>query len=980
MSKVLPILLLTLLSGLILWTTGGVTSQAPSRPGESAGTTQTLLKAGDAVSGDSFGSSLAGDGDLLAVGATDADGGEGAVYIYERNPQAPAGWMPLHRLEPFVPEASQGFGYSLALQGDTLVVGEPASPRTNGFWQGRAYIFERNEGGPDSWGLVWQLADADDGNLRRFGEAVAIDGDLVAVSAVGADSESGVVYLYSRAAGWSRIHEITPPDGEARDWFGSALALQGNTLLVGARMANADDANPDTGAAYIFRRDQGGPDQWGLVATLLADPLQVDSSYGRAVFLRDDIAVVGAYNEDRIENGQVVATQVGAAYVYGRDMGGSDAWGLLAALRPADGATLDRFGSTLALSGDDLWIGAPNANAGGFGQQGKVYHYGRDVGGSNAWGWLSNIVAFDNARDANLGSSLITKGASLLAGAPEHDVGEGAVYEIVEGEAPGVAHPTYLPLAMNGWAAPTGVLVDGGSVELPEGPIVGAVPGALTEPLQVTIVETPRPSESLPGGFQPRGDAYRISARTLTAAPADKPLLLGLPVPANADPGRLGVAMYVPDGLASESDEPDTSSSSWTTAPGSYDPVTNLFVITVRALLSEGFTVLLYEHPDNAPLPTAAAPAPAMAEGTVDFEVTCDPKANNTDVCQLAYYALIAAELEDAHHEFVDIHGFKMPAMIRYIGAFTGPDRDPVLTETYRAAVIAGAPCTNASGDPIAGQYSYVTHQILVCFDENDSIESIRDTVRHELFHAIQASYPNVVDDRIKRETRALSHWNVEGTASAAERSSFIMLRSPAWDVRPATEPMTSTVDLREYEAQDFWVFSGLEGNQSNHYLSYLDDVFEQGATPEHVSQGIDLSDAYWQWAKNQVYEHYQPMDGSFDSGPCELEEAAIDPASIPTINYPAQIFTDGELPPLTSALVQINVGIDRGNLPVTANIPGLDVDLRYKVYLAGEEPCRENVPDGNRILQNVPAGALIYVLVSNVSPTDSFIYDVTVD
>lgn len=980
MSKILPTLLLALLLGLILYTTGAVTSQAPGSPGASAGTTQTLLETADAVSGDNFGSSLAGDGDLLAVGATDADGGDGAVYIYERDPQAPVGWSQLHRLQPFVPENSSGYGYSLALQGDTLVVGEPFSPRTNGFWQGRAYIFERNEGGPDAWGLVWQLADADDGNLRRFGEAVAIDGDLVAVSAVGADSESGVVYLYSRAAGWSRIHEITGPDGEARDWFGSALALQGDTLLVGAQMANADSANADTGAAYIFRRDQGGPDQWGLVATLLADPLQFDSFYGGAVALQDDIAVVGAYNEDRVENGQVAATQVGSAYVYGRDAGGSDAWGLLAALRPDDGATLDRFGSSLTLSGDDLWVGSPNANAGGFGQQGKVYHYGRDVGGSNAWGWLSTIAAFDNARDANLGSSLTVNGGSLLAGAPEHDVGEGAVYEIIESDAPDEAGPTYLPVTMNSWAAPTGVLVDGGTVELPDGPIVGAVPGALTEPLQVTIVETPRPSESLPGGFQPHGDAYRISARSLTAAPPDKPLLLGVPVPASADPDRLGVALYVPDGLASESDEPDTPTSSWTTAPGSYDPATNLFVITVRALLPEGFTVLLYEHPDNVPLPPPAAQTSAVAGGAVDFEVTCDPKATNTDVCQLYYYALIAGELEDAYHEFVDIHGFKAPAMIRYIGAFTGLDRDPVLTETYKAAVIAGTPCTNASGDPIAGQYSYVTHQILVCFDENDPIESIRYTVRHELFHAIQASYRNVVDDRIKRETRALAHWTVEGTASAAERSSFIMLRSPAWEIRPATEPMTSTVALREYEAQDFWVFTGLEGSQSNHYLSYLHDIFEEGATPEHVAQAIDLSDAYWQWAKNQVYEHYQPMDGSFDSGPCEIEEAAIDPAGIGVINYPGEIFADGELPPLTSALVQINVGIDRANLPVTANIPGLDDDLRYKVYLAEETPCDDSVPDDARILQNVPAGAVVYVLVSNVSATDSFIYDVTVD
>src|SRR5690606_28759356 len=164
---------------------------------------------------------------------------------------------------------------------------------------------------------------------------------------------------------------------------------------------------------------------------------------------------------------------------------------------------------------------------------------------------------------------------------------------------------------------------------------------------------------------------------------------------------------------------------SWTAVPGSYDPATNLFVITVRALLAEGTTLVLYEHPDNVPLPSPSAVQPSVAEGGVVFNVTCDPAATNTSVCNGATYQRIADMLADAYHEFVDNQFFDRPALISYIGSFSGSGLQPILMETYNAAVIAGAPCTNASGDPIAGQYSYQTLQILVCFNPTDSDQQI---------------------------------------------------------------------------------------------------------------------------------------------------------------------------------------------------------------------------------------------------------------
>lgn len=214
----------------------------------------------------------------------------------------------------------------------------------------------------------------------------------------------------------------------------------------------------------------------------------------------------------------------------------------------------------------------------------------------------------------------------------------------------------------------------------------------------------------------------------------------------------------------------------------------------VRAVLPEGVTLALFEHPENAPLslPETMAAPPAQTD-TAEYKVACDP--------------------------------------------------------------------------------------VLVCIDEAWGADAIRYTVRHELFHAIQASYPNVAEDRIDKRHSELTYWLVEGTAAAAERSSFVLARALDFNLRQATTPITSTAALHEYEAQDFWIFTGMEGNQSDHYLSYLKEIFDQGATPEHVDLEMDVGEAYWEWAKNQVMEHYQPMVGAFESGPCELEDAAIDPA-----------------------------------------------------------------------------------------------------
>ncbi|NJP04965.1 MAG: hypothetical protein HC837_04720 [Chloroflexaceae bacterium] len=139
----------------------------------------------------------------------------------------------------------------------------------------------------------------------------------------------------------SQLAQVTSNDGAAYDEFGLTVALAGNTLLVGAPADGDDtDDNENQGAAYIFARNNGGADTWGQVVKLTADAGRPGESFGRAVALDGDIAVVGAPETDI--DGRV---DQGAVYIFERNAGGADAWGQVARLVALDGIDGDRFWS-----------------------------------------------------------------------------------------------------------------------------------------------------------------------------------------------------------------------------------------------------------------------------------------------------------------------------------------------------------------------------------------------------------------------------------------------------------------------------------------------------------------------------------------------------------------------------------------------------------------------------------------------------------
>src|SRR3984893_1758489 len=206
------------------------------------------------------------------------------------------------------------FGYSIKISGDTAVVGAYQKNSSTG----AAYIFERNKGGVDNWGQVKELTASDAAQGDEFGEKVAINGDTVIVGAPFKNSQTGAAYIFERNQGgadnWGQVKEVTASDAAASDQFGFSVGINVDTVVIGA-----ENKNLGTGAAYIFERNKGGAENWGQVQKLVAtsDGLQ-GAQFGSQVKIDHDTVAIGA----SLKN-----SSTGAAYIFERNQGGVENWG-----------------------------------------------------------------------------------------------------------------------------------------------------------------------------------------------------------------------------------------------------------------------------------------------------------------------------------------------------------------------------------------------------------------------------------------------------------------------------------------------------------------------------------------------------------------------------------------------------------------------------------------------------------------------------
>lgn len=231
--------------------------------------TQRLLTVG-VSSNAHFGETVAIDGSTILVGAHLAAVGDqpfaGEAFVFERNPDG--SWPGLQSQNLVASDATSGdrFGQYVALQGNEMIIGARRD-EDHGVNSGSAYVFRRAAPG-SPWVQTQKLLASDGEPGQVFGHAVAIHDDRILVgapAATDANRRSGDVYVFERtlpANTWVEHERITPGDGATGDGFGSALAVLGSTLAVGAMLH--DHGATDAGKVYVYSPDD--PDHDGVPA------------------------------------------------------------------------------------------------------------------------------------------------------------------------------------------------------------------------------------------------------------------------------------------------------------------------------------------------------------------------------------------------------------------------------------------------------------------------------------------------------------------------------------------------------------------------------------------------------------------------------------------------------------------------------------------------------------------------------------------
>ena len=209
------------------------------------------LAASDGGIGDIFGYSIAFDGTTAMIGAYANNGYQGAVYVFG---ETGGTWSESQKLVANDGASNTYFGYATALSGTTLLVGAWGSNPGGNDTQGAAYIFTESNG---TWSQTQELLSDDGAPFDDFGHAVALDGTHALIGANGVDSSQGAVYAFDEAGGvWSQTQKFYASDGAPSFAFGSALALDGSSALVGSWAWESPELALQ-GAAYFFATGSG---------------------------------------------------------------------------------------------------------------------------------------------------------------------------------------------------------------------------------------------------------------------------------------------------------------------------------------------------------------------------------------------------------------------------------------------------------------------------------------------------------------------------------------------------------------------------------------------------------------------------------------------------------------------------------------------------------------------------------------------------
>ncbi len=414
---------------------------------------QAYIKASNADWSDMFGTSVAISGDTLIVGAPnessstlgdEADNSapfSGAVYVFTRSGGV---WSQQAYLKASNAEEFDYFGASVAISGNTLVVGayQEDSSANGGESDnsvdnaGAVYIFTRSGG---VWSQQAYLKASNAGWYDFFGCSVAISNDTLVVGANGEDSslnggegdnsvgEAGAAYVFTRIQDtWSQRAYLKASNAGVDDNFGSSVAISGDSLVIGAYGEDSsasggenDNSEEGAGAVYVFERSGGS---WNQQTFLKASNADGDDWFGSSVAISDNSMVVGAHREDSSltgGEGDNSAFNAGAAYVFVRNGG---VWSQEAFLKASNAEESDSFGSSVAISGDTIAIGADGESSGTVGSEsdnsapyaGATYVFTRS---GEIWNQRAYLKASNAEGGDSFGTNVAISGDTMVVGA-----------------------------------------------------------------------------------------------------------------------------------------------------------------------------------------------------------------------------------------------------------------------------------------------------------------------------------------------------------------------------------------------------------------------------------------------------------------------------------------------------------------------------------------------------------------------------------
>ncbi len=360
-------------------------------------------------SSNEFGYDVALAGNRLVVGARRANGtkiAQGAVYVYDLGGATPT--VPALTIPNPVPADNDFFGVSVALSGNRLAVGAYNND-IGATDAGAAYVFDLSSATPSV--PVLTLNNPSPAVGDAFGDAVALDGNILAVTASSDDAgatDAGIAYIYdlSSATPATPIHTLNNPDPQANEFFGAGITVYGMKVVAcsGSNLVGSFTA----GSAYVYDLTSGTPT---VPVHTIDNPSPANGDlFGRKTRLLGNMLVISAIRD------QTGAFQAGSAYVY--DLAGATPTVPVRTLNNPAPATQDYFGSSVAISGTRVFIGAMQDDAAAP-NNGTGYLY--DMTSATPAVPVRTVTHAGPASENHFGQAVAVSGSRIAVGLPDDD-------------------------------------------------------------------------------------------------------------------------------------------------------------------------------------------------------------------------------------------------------------------------------------------------------------------------------------------------------------------------------------------------------------------------------------------------------------------------------------------------------------------------------------------------------------------------------